>query len=98
MGEIYSIGIEKDNKIFNIPFDTLKCHNIIDWWKKLNPQQAIFKNLNGKIFKITHSPIKDMAKYKRCYGYHSENGYKFPGDSREICGADKDEWIVIWCK
>ena len=71
--------------------------SIYTLWKENNFKKAIFKNVRtGKFVKISKDPSEQRHKYRKVYGWFSSDQYSFNGESRELYGCEKPEWICVW--
>lgn len=90
---------EGDKKvIINLPtFDNPFNKSIFTLWNENNYKVAIFKNTRtGKFIKINKDPRDQFLKYRKVFGWFSSDQYSFNGESRELYGCDKPEWICVW--
>ena len=91
--------VSADKRIF-VDLPTYKPNvskDIFTLWIENGCSVAIFKNIRtNKYVKITRNPIEQRLKYKKVYGFFSSDRYSFRGDSCELFGVDKNEWILEW--
>lgn len=74
-------------------------YSLFELWDENQMSMATFKNINtGYFVRINSNPSTMYFKYGKCYGKISKDQYSFKGESVEIYGVFKKEWILVWKK
>lgn len=89
----------KETVVLTPTFKNPLVKSIYSLWKENTYKTAIFKNLKTNRFvKIIKSPNAQKKKYGKVYGFLSSTQYSFNGNSLEIYGWERNEWICVWHK
>lgn len=89
-------GVKKENPLSQ---DATKGKSIIQLWNEIKPQVAAFMNLKtGKYVRISKDPAGQIARYGKCYGKWSYDGYRYSNESNELYGVTDECWVCTWHK
>lgn len=97
---IYSVDNKKNTiKLLDAQINFKIAKSIPELWKDVQPQVAVFKNLKTlKFAKICKNPLDTITRHGKCYGYISNDQFRFNGESCEIYYATSQQWIMVWHK
>lgn len=95
-----SLSVKIDDEIKKFEFEPLAFSgsgkSIFALWNECNPSVAIFRNIRtGYYVKITRDPLAQQARFHKVYGVFSKDQYNLKGESKELFGVDKNEWVLV---